>query len=81
MDIVTKSLNYLKSLTAETISHAKSGHTGSALGASSILLALFHNHLQFDHTGNNWPNRDRFVLSAGHCSALLYSTLHMFEQN
>ena len=78
MDIVTKSLNYLKSLTAETISHAKSGHTGSALGASSILLALFHNHLQFDHTGNNWPNRDRFVLSAGHCSALLYSTLHMF---
>lgn len=78
MDIITKSLNYLKSLTAETISHAKSGHTGSALGASSIILALFHNHLQFDCLGNNWANRDRFVLSAGHCSALLYSALHMF---
>lgn len=78
MDIVTKSLNYLKSLTAETISFARSGHTGSALGASSILFALFHNHLQFDCTGNNWPNRDRFVLSAGHSSALLYSLFYMF---
>ena len=78
MDIVTKSLNYLKALTAETISNAKSGHTGSALGASSIFLALFHNHLQFDNTGANWQNRDRFVLSAGHCSSLLYTTMHMF---
>ena len=79
MDIVNKSLNYLKSLTAETISHAKSGHTGSALGASSILFALFNNHLQFDCSGNNWPNRDRFILSAGHCSSLLYSLLHFFN--
>lgn len=78
MDIISKSLNYLKSLTAETISNAKSGHTGSALGASSILLALFHDHLHFDASGTNWQNRDRFVLSAGHASALLYSLLHLF---
>ncbi len=78
MDIVQKSLNYLKSLTAETISNANSGHTGSAVGASSILLALFHDHLKFDVAGTNFPSRDRFVLSAGHASALLYSTLHLF---
>lgn len=78
VDIVTKTLSVLKSITAETISNAKSGHTGSALGASSILLALFHDHLAFDASGLNWKNRDRFVLSAGHTSALLYSLLHLF---
>lgn len=78
MNIQEKSLNYLKSLTAETISNAKSGHTGSALGASSIILALFHDHLRFDKTGTNWLGRDRFVLSAGHTSAMLYSILHLF---
>ena len=78
MNIENKTLNYLKAITAETISNAKSGHTGSALGGSSIMLALFHNHLHFDASGLNWQNRDRFVLSAGHASALLYSTLHLF---
>ncbi|MBQ8425227.1 MAG: transketolase [Clostridia bacterium] len=78
MNIETKTLNYLKAMTAETISNAKSGHTGSALGGSSILLALFDNHLNFDASGNNWPNRDRFVMSAGHASALLYNTLHLY---
>lgn len=78
MEIIEKSLNYLKSLTAETISNANSGHTGSALGASSIMLSLFHDHLNFDTSGNNWPSRDRLVLSAGHTSAMLYSLFHMF---
>lgn len=78
MDIETKTLNYLKSVTAETISNAKSGHTGSALGGSSILLALFKNHLHFDPTGTNWKNRDRFILSAGHVSSLLYNLYHLF---
>lgn len=81
MNIKNKSLNYLKSLTAETISHAKSGHTGSALGASSILLSLFHDHLKFDASGTNWLSRDRFVLSAGHTSALAYSIMHLFGYN
>lgn len=78
MNIKIKTLNYLKSLTAETVSHAKSGHTGSSLGASSILLSLFHDHLKFDASGTNWFSRDRFVLSAGHTSALAYSILHLF---
>lgn len=78
MNIETKTLNYLKAMTAETISNAKSGHTGSALGGSSILLALFDNHLNFDASGTNWLNRDRFVMSAGHASALLYNIMHLY---
>ncbi len=81
MNISQKSLNYFKALTAETISNAKSGHTGSAIGASSIMLALFHDHLRFDPNGTNWPSRDRFILSAGHTSGMLYCLLHMFGYN
>ena len=78
MDIVQKSINYLKSLIAETISNANSGHTGSALSASTMMLALFHDHLKFDPTNPDWENRDKFVLSAGHTSAMYYSLLHLF---
>lgn len=78
MEIVEKTLAYLKSLTAETVSHAKSGHTGSAIGASSIMLALFHDHLFFDPKDTKLINRDRLVISAGHTSALYYSLLHLF---
>lgn len=78
MDITQKTLNYFKALTAETISNAGSGHTGSALGASSIMLALFKNHLKFNPRNPEFLNRDRFVLSAGHTSAMYYSLLHLF---
>ena len=78
MNIYEKSINNLKSLTAETISNAKSGHTGSALGASSLMMALFHDHFNFDPTHPSWPNRDRLVMSAGHTSAMYYSLLHLF---
>ena len=78
MEIIQKTLAYLKSLTAETVSNAKSGHTGSALGASSIMLALFHDHLFFDPKDTKLINRDRLVMSAGHTSALYYSLLHLF---
>lgn len=76
--IVQKSLNYLKALTAETVSNAGSGHTGTALGASSILFALFKDHYLFDVADTDFLNRDRFVMSAGHASALYYSLLAMF---
>ena len=81
MNISEKTLNYLKSITAETISNAGSGHTGSALGASSMILSLFRDHLHFDPTNPNWLNRDKFVLSAGHTSAMLYTFLHFFGYN
>lgn len=76
--IIAKSLNYLKALTAETVANAGSGHTGTALGASSILFALFKDHYRFDVSDTDFLNRDRFVLSAGHASALYYSLLAMF---
>ncbi len=78
MEIIQKSINYLKSLTAETISHAKSGHTGSAIGASTMLFSLFKDHLVFNPADTRFLNRDRFVLSSGHTSAMYYSLLHMF---
>ena len=78
MDINQKSINYLKSLSAEVVSNAGSGHTGSAISASPILYALFNDHLKFNPKDPRFLNRDRFVMSAGHASALLYSTLHLF---
>lgn len=81
MDINNKAINELKSIIAETISNAKSGHTGTAIGATSICYALFKDHLVFNPNDTRFLNRDRFVLSAGHASALLYCLLHMFGFN
>lgn len=78
MDIKQKCINELKAMSAEIVSNAKSGHTGSAIGAASILFALFKDHLLFNPENPKFLNRDRFVLSAGHVSALYYSLLHMF---
>ena len=78
MKIAEKTLNYVKSLTAQTISNAKSGHTGSSLGASAIMLALFKEHYTFDASDTDFMNRDRFVLSAGHLSPLYYTMLSLF---
>lgn len=78
MDIKQKCINELKAMSAEIVSNAKSGHTGSAVGATSILFALFKDHLLFNPENPKFLNRDRFVLSAGHVSALYYSLLHMF---
>lgn len=81
MNIIEKSINYFKSLTAETISNAGSGHTGSAISSSTMMMALFHDHLMFDPTNPEFPNRDRIVISAGHTSAMFYSLLHLFGYN
>ena len=81
METIEKSIRYLKSLAAETVSNAGTGHTGSAVGATSILFALFKDHLKFLPDSPGFINRDRFILSAGHVSALYYSLLHMFGYN
>ena len=78
MDINQNSINYIKSLAAETVSNAKSGHTGSAIGASEIMFSLFHDHMVFDPNNTKFLNRDRLVFSAGHVSALNYTMLHLF---
>lgn len=71
------SLNSLRILSVDMISYAKSGHPGICLGAAPLLFALYTNHLQINPQVPTWPNRDRFVMSAGHGSALLYAMLFM----
>lgn len=67
----------IKSLGIDMINQAGSGHPGIVLGAAPILEVLYKDHLVINPKDPNWLNRDRFVLSAGHGSALLYSTLFM----
>lgn len=78
MNINQKAQNYLKALSAETITNAQKGNLGVCLGASSILFALFKDHYNFDVSDTDFLNRDRFVLSADHASALYYCLLSMF---
>jgi transketolase len=61
----------------DAVQAAKSGHPGLPMGAAAMGYALFANHLRFDPQAPKWHNRDRFVLSAGHGSMLLYSLLHL----
>ena len=67
----------IRSTVIDVINKANSGHPGMALGSAPILYTLFTKHLVSDPTHPTWMNRDRFVLSAGHASALLYTMLHM----
>ena len=75
MDIDKKIINGIRSLSIDMIDEAKSGHPGICLGAAPTIYTLFRYHLKFNPEDGNWLNRDRFILSAGHGSALLYSTL------
>ena len=69
-------IDEIRLLALDMINNAKSGHPGIVLSAAPMLYTLFANHLVFDLNNPTWPNRDRFVLSAGHGSALLYSVLY-----
>lgn len=77
----TKCINTLRVLGAEIINKAKSGHPGIVLGAAPIAHTLFTRHININAQDEEWFNRDRFVLSAGHGSALLYMLLHLSEFN
>lgn len=67
----------IRGLGIDMINQAKSGHPGIVLGAAPILYTLYKNHMNINTLDSNWINRDRFVMSAGHGSALLYSVLFM----
>lgn len=69
------SINSIRMLGIQAVNAAKSGHPGIVLGAATMAFTLFKNHLSFNPSNPQWFNRDRFVLSAGHGSALLYSLL------
>ena len=74
---VIHSVNSLRILSVDMISYAKSGHPGICLGAAPIVYSIFANHLVTNPKEPDWPNRDRFVMSPGHGSALLYAILFM----
>ena len=67
----------IRSLCIDMINKANSGHPGMALGSAPILYTLFTKHMVANPEKSDWINRDRFVLSAGHASALLYAMLHL----
>ncbi|MEO6747992.1 MAG: transketolase, partial [Casimicrobiaceae bacterium] len=70
-------INLLRMLSVDTVQKANSGHPGLPLGAAAMAYALWTRYLSHNPANPAWPNRDRFVLSAGHGSALLYSLLHV----
>lgn len=70
-------INTLRTLAVDAIQKANSGHPGLPLGAAPMAYALWQGHLSHAPLHPTWPNRDRFVLSAGHGSSLLYSLLHL----
>ncbi len=69
--------NAIRFLSLDAVEKAKSGHLGLPLGAADIATVLFSQFMRFDPKAPDWPNRDRFVLSAGHGSMLLYALLHL----
>lgn len=78
MDIETKSVNAIRILAADAVQKANSGHPGMPLGAAAMAYELWANHMKHNPKNPDWVNRDRFILSAGHASSLLYSLLHLF---
>ena len=69
--------NAVRALSMDAVERAKSGHPGMPLGMADVATVLFAKHLAFDPKHPTWPDRDRFVLSAGHGSMLLYSLLYL----
>ena len=76
--IQQKAINSIRVLSVDAVEKAKSGHPGLPLGAAPMAYELFSNHMRHNPNNPNWNNRDRFVLSAGHGSMLMYSMLHLF---
>ena len=71
------SINTIRTLSIDAVQQANSGHPGAPMGLAPVVYELWQRYLKYDPANPVWPNRDRFVLSAGHASMLLYSTLHL----
>ena len=76
-DLPTLAINTLRTLSIDAVQKANSGHPGLPLGCAPMTYVLWQHHLKHDPSAPTWFDRDRFVLSAGHGSALLYSLLHL----
>ncbi len=76
-DIDTLSVDTMRTLAMDAVQKANAGHPGTPMAMAPVAYELWQNHLNFDPGHPTWPNRDRFVLSVGHASMLLYSLLHL----
>ena len=73
----TLCVNTIRTLAMDAVQQANSGHPGTPMAMAPVAYALWQRQLRFDPDDPIWPNRDRFVLSMGHASMLLYSILHL----
>ena len=76
-DVQELAINTIRFLSADAVQQANSGHPGLPMGCAAIAYTIWTRHLRHNPRNPNWPNRDRFVLSGGHGSMLLYSLLHL----
>ena len=76
-DLETQAINTIRFLAADAVEAAQSGHPGTPMGLAPVAYTLWTRHLRHSPRHPDWPNRDRFVLSAGHASMLLYGLLHL----
>ncbi len=77
LDLDLLSINTIRTLAIDAVQQANSGHPGAPMGLAPVVYSLWQRFLRYDPLDPTWPNRDRFVLSAGHGSMLLYATLHL----
>lgn len=78
MTMTQEAIQTLTLLAVDAVNQANSGHPGMPMGAAAMAYTLFADHLRFSPSDPKWPGRDRFILSAGHASALQYGLLHLF---
>ncbi len=78
-DMMQKTINTIRVLAADTVQKANSGHPGAPMGMAPMAYAVWAHAMKHNPKDAAWPDRDRFVLSSGHASALLYSMLHLFD--
>lgn len=77
-ELRSQAVNTIRMLSADAVQAANSGHPGAPMGQADVAFVLWHEFLRFDPNDPAWPARDRFVLSCGHASMLLYSMLHLW---
>src|SRR5437763_7511622 len=73
------SINTIRTLSIDAVQQAKSGHPGTPMALAPLVYTIWNRVMNFDPTDPIWPNRDRFVLSNGHASMLLWSVLHLTQ--
>ena len=77
MNEFEKAVHTIQFLAADAVEKAQSGHPGTPMALAGITVDIYTRYLRYDPRAPEWPNRDRFVLSCGHASMLLYSALHL----